>query len=60
MKDSVHFYNIAQGSLEEVRYQMMLAKDLNYIKEIEYENFCALAEETSKVLNGWIKSQKTS
>jgi four helix bundle protein len=30
--DSLHFYNMAQGSLEELRYQMLLAKDLKYIK----------------------------
>ncbi|MFO1488849.1 MAG: four helix bundle protein [Verrucomicrobiota bacterium] len=28
--DKVRFYNIAQGSLEEARYYMILAKDLNY------------------------------
>jgi four helix bundle protein len=28
--DSVHFYIIAQGSLEELKYQLLLAKDLKY------------------------------
>lgn len=28
--DKVRFYNIAQGSLEECRYYLILARDLNY------------------------------
>jgi four helix bundle protein len=31
VNDSLHFYNISQGSLEELRYQMILARDLGYI-----------------------------
>lgn len=31
LKDKIHFYNIAQGSLEEVRYYYMLARDLVYV-----------------------------
>ncbi len=57
VNDSLNFYNIAQGSLEELRYQMFLAKDLGYVTKGEYEKFNILAEESSKVLNGWIKSQ---
>lgn len=56
--DSLHFYNIAQSSLEELRYQVLLSKDLNYISGNEYEKFVVMAEETSKILNGWIKSQE--
>jgi four helix bundle protein len=55
---SLHFYNISQGLLEELRYQMILARDLGYITKEEYEKFNLLAEEVSKILNGWIKSQK--
>lgn len=56
--DSIHFYNIAQGSLEELKYQMILARDLHYISESEYSDFEALADETGKLINGWIKIQK--
>ena len=55
--DTLHFYNVAQSSLEELRYQMLLAKDLSYLSILEYEKFVSAAEEASKVLNGWIKSQ---
>ena len=32
------FYNIAEASLEETRYFLILAKDLNYIKENSFQN----------------------
>jgi len=56
-KDGLHFYNIADGSLEEVKYQLLLAKDLDYINGESYEEVVNLAEEVSKMLNSWIKSQ---
>lgn len=57
-KDSCHFYNIAEGSLEESKYQLILARDLNYINESQYNNINNLAEEVSKLLFGWKKTQK--
>src|SRR5487761_1567522 len=33
-KDKVHFYNMAQGSLEELRYYWILARDLKYMSDI--------------------------
>ncbi len=32
-RDKAHFYNIAQGSLEELRYYLILSKDLGYIED---------------------------
>ena len=58
LSDSKHFYNIAQGSLEEVKYQLLLAKDLGYITSEEYVQISMLTEEVSKLLVGWIKVQK--
>jgi four helix bundle protein len=56
--DSLHFYNIAQASLEELKYQLLLARDLKYIEPVEYENVLVIAEETSKLLAGWVKSTR--
>ena len=53
--DSLHFYNIAEGSLEELKYQLLLARDLGYISEAIYQKLHALAEETGKPINGWKK-----
>lgn len=57
-KDSCHFYNIAEASLEEIRYQLILASDLHYINQSKYDRLESIAEEVSKLLNGWIKTQK--
>jgi four helix bundle protein len=57
-RDSCHFYNIAEGSLEELKYQTILAKDLKYVVDKQYNEIEILSEEVGKLLNGWIKSQK--
>jgi four helix bundle protein len=56
--DSVHFYNMAESSLEELKYQLLLARDLKYINETEYQRVLVLSEETGRLINGWIKVQK--
>lgn len=56
--DSVHFYNMAEASLEEAKYQLILSRDLKYISLEEYEKSVFLAEETGKILYGWLSSQK--
>lgn len=33
-KDKTNFYNIAQGSLEELRYYLILSRDLGYLNVI--------------------------
>lgn len=55
--DSRYFYNVAEASLEEVKYQLLIAKDLHYIELFEYEESATLAGEVGRILNGWIKSQ---
>jgi len=52
-KNKIHFFNIAQGSLEEYKYYIILSKDLNYPSDSELE---ILSEEISKLLAGYIKS----
>lgn len=48
--------NIAQGSLEECRYYILLSKDLNYITENNYFTLTESIEEVSKLLNAYCKS----
>lgn len=57
-KDSCHFYNISEGSLEELKYQLLLSYDLNYITEDKYQELFLKSEEVGRLLNGWIKIQK--
>ncbi|MBI4050645.1 MAG: four helix bundle protein [Candidatus Doudnabacteria bacterium] len=56
--DSVHFYNIAEGALEELKYQLLLARDLGYISDKEYRSLNDLADEVGKLTNGWKRVQK--
>ena len=36
--DSLKFYNIARGSLEELKYQTLLCRDLGYFDEKQFKN----------------------
>jgi len=51
--DKLRFYNIAQGSIQECKYYLILSKDLNYIKE---NNLMGLLDEVAKVLQSYINS----
>lgn len=55
-KDYLHFLNISFSSLEEVKYHLFVSKDLNYLSQIQYEEFMNLAEEVSRMLHGLQKS----
>lgn len=48
-RDKAHFYNIAQGSLEEVRYFLILSGDLGYCED--NSNLLALVDEVGKMLH---------
>lgn len=48
--DKARFLNIAEGSLEECRYYLILARDLGYT-EINY--IWELSEEVGRLLNGY-------
>ncbi len=54
-KDYKRFLLIARGSLEELKYQMLLARDLEYINNNTYENALKLAKEVGRLLNGLMK-----
>ncbi|MBO7109301.1 MAG: four helix bundle protein [Prevotella sp.] len=51
--DKLRFLNIAQGSLEECRDYHILAKDLNYIDDNEYEQMKMAILMASKFLNSY-------
>jgi four helix bundle protein len=56
-RDKVNFYNIAQGSLEECRYYLILADDLGYGNN---QDLWLLLEETSRLLNAYLKAVASS
>lgn len=54
--DKLRFFNISQGSLEECRDYHLLARDLNYLHQDEFELLHYSIEETSKFLNSYCKA----
>ena len=59
-RDAIHFYNIAEGSLGELKYQLLLSRDLHYVTDAQYSPVEVLADCVGKVLHGWIKAQRSS
>lgn len=57
--DKLRFMNIAQGSLEECRYYILLSKDLDYITEDKYNELTRSIEEASRLLNAYSKGIMT-
>ena len=55
-KEFRQFVSIAKGSAGELKYHMMLSKDLGYVLVKEYDSLITDLEEISKMLNGLIKS----
>jgi four helix bundle protein len=55
-KDYVRFLDIAQGSLEETKYHLILSKDLGYCNEDQFLALSEKAEEVGKMLSGLTRS----
>ena len=58
--DKLRFLNIAQGSLEECRCYIILAKDIEYINNNIHNELNTSIEEASKVLNAYYASVENS
>lgn len=54
--DKLRFYNIAQGSIEECRYYIILSKDLNYIDDKTAKDATSALIEVSYLLNNYCKA----
>ncbi len=53
--DKLRFLNIAQGSLEECRFYIMLSRDLDYISSEEHDELNHSLEGASVYLNAYCK-----
>lgn len=56
--DKLRMMNIAQGSLEECRYYIILSKDLGYIDETRYDEMTYSIYTASRFLNAYCKGIK--
>ncbi len=57
-KELIRFLTMSRGSCGEVRYFLLLSKDLGYITSNKYVELDNLVEDIHKQLNGWIRSLK--
>ncbi len=57
-KEYIQFLYNARGSLEETRYHLLLAKDLGFLKEDDYNALETEYKIVSKMLNRLIQSLK--
>ncbi len=58
MKDKVHFYIMAHGSLTELQNQVILSRDLGFVTDANFREFVEQAERAEKLLVGLIKASK--
>jgi len=52
--DKAHFYNVAQASLEELRYYLILCRDLGF--DIQYERLAERTDRIGRMLNGLVRA----
>ncbi len=57
-KEKVQFYYTSLGSLNEVQNQLLISKDLGYLKKETFEMLAEKSVVVSKLINGLIKSIK--
>ena len=54
IQDKIRFYNMSEGSLEELKYFFILSKDLQYLSS--NDEYLHQAEVVGRLLNGLISS----
>jgi len=57
-KEKTQFYYLAQGSLVELKNQLLIAKDVGYLKREDFDILATKANDTHKLLQGLIKKSK--
>jgi four helix bundle protein len=57
-KEFVHYLNIAETSLEETKYHLILSKDLKYISETAFDLLSKDCEEIGRMISGLEKKLK--
>ena len=59
-KEYLQFLNTALSSLEETKYHLLLAKDLEYLSSLEYDELLSLANEVGRLISGLTRSLKSA
>ncbi len=58
-KDFAHFLNLAETSLEETKYHLLLARDLSYLAEIDHERLSKMLDEVGRMLSAFQKTVRS-
>lgn len=59
-KEKLQFYSIAQGSVTELQNQLLIARDVKYISQEEFQGVADQSVTAHKIIGGLIKSTKTT
>ncbi|MDO8569197.1 MAG: four helix bundle protein [bacterium] len=59
LKEKVQFYYQAQGSLTEIKSQLIISKDLNYISDEEFDKIMDTLITSHKLLQGLLRKTKS-
>ncbi len=57
-KEKIQFYYLAQGSLTELKNQLLVAKDVEYLNKENFDEIADKANTTHALLQGLIKKSK--
>ena len=58
-KEKVQFYYLSQGSLSELKNQLLIAKDVGYIKDSNYRKLKEQSDITHQLLQGLLTKSKS-
>ena len=58
-KEKIQFYCISQGSNTELQNQLLVAKDVKYLTETDFNNITNQSVVVHKLLNGLIKKSRS-
>jgi four helix bundle protein len=59
LKEKIQFYYQAQGSLTEIKNQLILSKDLSYMSEQEFQEIMDILIVSHKLLQGLLRKTKS-
>jgi four helix bundle protein len=57
-KEKVQFYFVAKSSLTELQNQLLIARDINYVTEQDFDNIANQTVIVHKLLNGLVRKSK--
>lgn len=59
-KEYIHFVFQARGSLEELKYHLLLSRDLGYLNDKLYMEIIEQADKVGRLINGLLRYLKSS